>query len=126
MDPLTIGLMAGAGLLKSELIDRPREERQRKQAAITTRWSPWTGMAPGAIQEADPFAAALEGGLTGAVLSQQQQKLNAGKAKDVEEANLTGGTGQTQMSPQQFLYQQEMQKQSYMNPMQNPYMYMNR
>ena len=118
--------MAGAGLLKSELIDRPREERQRKQAAITTRWSPWTGMAPGAIQEADPFAAALEGGLTGAVLSQQQQKLNAGKAKDVEEANLTGGTGQTQMSPQQFLYQQEMQKQSYMNPMQNPYMYMNR
>lgn len=92
MDPLTIGLMAGAGLLKSELVDRPREERQRRQAAITARWSPWTGMAPGAIQEADPFGSALQGGLTGAMLSQNQQALDANKAKDVAEVSLAGGT----------------------------------
>lgn len=93
MDPLTLGLIgAGVGLAKSELIDRPKEERQRKQAAITARWSPWTGMAPGAIQEADPFGSALTTGVTGAMLGQNQQAVDANKAKDVAEINLTGGT----------------------------------
>ena len=95
MDPMTIGLLAGAGLLKSELVDRPREEEQRRQAAVIARWSPWTGMAPNAIQRADPFGAAIEGGLTGAVLSQNQQKIDNAKAKDVAEANLAGGNPQT-------------------------------
>jgi len=89
MDPVTIGVMAGLGLAKSELVDRPREQEQRRQAAITARWSPWTGMAPNAIQTADPFGSAIQGGLTGAMLSQNQQ---AGKAKDVAEVSLAGGT----------------------------------
>jgi hypothetical protein len=89
---MTIGLMAGMGLAKSELIDRPREERQRQQAANTMRYSPWTGMAPNAIQEADPLGSAMESGLTGAMLSQNQQKLDAAKAKDIAEIPLTGGT----------------------------------
>lgn len=112
MDPMTIGLMAGMGLAKSELVDRPREERQRRQAAITARWSPWTGMAPGAIQEADPFGSAMEAGLTGAMLSQNQQKLDAGKAKDLAEIPLTGGAGTT-AQPQQFPFaMMEAQNQS--------------
>jgi hypothetical protein len=130
MDPMTIGLMAGAGLLKSELVDRPREEEQRRQAAITARWSPWTGMTPNAIQTADPIGSAMQAGLTGAMLSQGQQRLDADiasqKAKDTAELSLAGGAAQPQMNPQQFLYQQQLQNQSYMNPQQNPYMYMNR
>ena len=116
MDPVTIGVMAGLGLAKSELIDRPREERQRQQAANTMRYSPWTGMAPNAVQEADPFGSAIQGGLTGAMLSQNQQKLNTektladAKLKDAAEVNLTGGAG---ASPQQFPFQMmEMQNQS--------------
>lgn len=109
---MTIGLMAGMGLAKSELVDRPREERQRRQAAITARWSPWTGMAPGAIQEADPFGSAMEAGLTGAMLSQNQQKLDAAKAKDLAEIPLTGGAGTT-AQPQQFPFaMMEAQNQS--------------
>ena len=113
---MTIGIMAGLGLAKSELVDRPREERQRRQAAITARWSPWTGMAPGGIQEADPLGSAMEAGLTGAMLSQNQQKLDAAdaaaaaKAKDAAEANLAGGAGVTsQPLPWQMM---EMQNQS--------------
>ena len=115
---MTIGVMAGLGLAKSELIDRPREERQRRQAAITARWSPWTGMAPGGIQEADPLGTAMESGLTGAMLSQNQQKLDAAdaaaaaKAKDAAEVNLAGGAGVTSQ-PQQFPFaMMEAQNQS--------------
>lgn len=71
MEPLTLALLgAGLGVAKSELFDRPREARQRKAAAATAQWSPWTGMRPGAVQEADPFNAALQGALAGAVFGQ--------------------------------------------------------
>jgi hypothetical protein len=116
MDPMTIGLMAGMGLAKSELVDRPKEREQRRQAAVVAKYSPWTGMAPGAIQTADPLGSAMESGLTGAMLSQNQQKLNTektladAKMKDAAEVNLTGGAG---ASPQQFPFQMmEMQNQS--------------
>jgi hypothetical protein len=96
MDPLTLALVgAGVGLAKSELVDRPREAEQRRRAAITARWSPWTGMAPNAIQSADPFGSAIETGLTGAVVGQNQQKIDNQKAKDMAELSLTGGTSPT-------------------------------
>lgn len=123
MDPITLAaVMGGAGLLKSELIDKPREQEQRRQAAITARWSPWTGMAPGAIQSADPFGSAIQGGLAGAMIGQNIQGAEAGKAKDVTEASLAGGTEPQSM--QQFLTQQEMQNaqnQSMMSPYQKQY-----
>lgn len=112
MDTMTIALLAGAGVAKSELVDRPREERQRKLAAETLRWSPWTGMTPGAIQEADPFGSAIQGGLAGAMLSQNQQKLDAGTAGADPELSLAGGAGTT-AQPQQFPFQMmETQNQS--------------
>lgn len=121
MDPVTIGVMAGLGLAKSELIDRPREEEQRRRAAITARWSPWTGMAPGGIQTADPLGSAMEAGLTGAMLSQNQQKLDAAKTKDLTEANLAGGSGSTsQALPWQMM---ETQNQSVDPMMQRRSMY---
>jgi hypothetical protein len=121
MDPVTIGVMAGLGLAKSELIDRPKEEEQRRRAAITARWSPWTGMAPGGIQTADPLGSAMEAGLTGAMLSQNQQKLDAAKTKDLTEANLAGGSGSTsQALPWQMM---ETQNQSVDPMMQRRSMY---
>lgn len=70
----------GAGLLKSELVDRPREDRQRKLAAETQRYSPWTGLRAGNIQEADPFGESLNMGMTGAAFGQNMDKAAADEA----------------------------------------------
>lgn len=62
--------MAAAGMLKSNLVDRPREKRDRALAAETQRYSPWTGLKANQIREADPFGAALQGGMTGMQMGQ--------------------------------------------------------
>jgi len=79
MDPMTIGIMAGLGLGKSMLVDAPREKRQRKLAAQTQLYSPWTGMTADRVQEADPFASALQGAGTGAMFSQAQESNDIAK-----------------------------------------------
>jgi hypothetical protein len=66
MAPLmAAGLMALAGLAKSELVDKPKEGRQREYAAKTLKYSPWTGLTPGAVEEADPLGTAMQWGTTG-------------------------------------------------------------
>lgn len=80
-------LMAAIVAAKSELIDRPKEQRQRKMEAAKARWSPWTGIAPDAIKEADPFGSALQGGLTGAMVGQ----MSGAQAKDLAEAQSVSG-----------------------------------
>lgn len=63
---IALAIGAGAGVLKSEFIDRPKEERQRKLAGATQRYSPWTGLKAQPIQEADPMGSAIGMGATGA------------------------------------------------------------
>lgn len=71
MDPLTLGLAgAGAGLFKSLVFDKPKEERDRKLQALTALYSPWTGQKPHQVQEADTFGNLLKYGMTGATLGQ--------------------------------------------------------
>lgn len=65
---LAIG--AGLGLLKSETVDKDREERQRRLAAETQRYSPWTGLQAGPIQESDMLGNMLQYGGTGASMQQ--------------------------------------------------------
>ena len=72
--PLIIGGgMAGLGLIKGLTLDKSKADRQRKLAAETARYSPWTGMAPSAVEEADPFGSAMQGGVSGAMLGQGVQ-----------------------------------------------------
>ena len=67
--PITgLAIAAGIGLLKSQTVDKDREKRQRKLAAETQRYSPWTGLKAGPIQEADPFGSALQYGGAGAMM----------------------------------------------------------
>lgn len=67
MDPITMMLIGSAvGLGKSALIDKPKEDSERKLAAETQRYSPWTGLKANAITKADPFGSALKYGATGA------------------------------------------------------------
>ena len=64
-------IMAGAGLLKGKLIDEPKEKADRKLAAETQRYSPWTDLAAGPIRQADPFGSAFQGGMAGLDMSQK-------------------------------------------------------
>lgn len=100
MEPLTMAaLMAGMGLAKSELIDRPREQRQRRAEAERIKWSPWTGMnyAP-QVEEARPFDAAFQGAVAGAQFGKQFGGDNAASAgqdtgsAEGGELSLTGGS----------------------------------
>jgi hypothetical protein len=93
MDPLTLGLLGGGmGLLKSELVDRPQADRQRKLAATTAALSPWTGMTPEMPQEANAFGSVMQGGLAGAQLGQSLQKPAAAPAPAAKAPEAVPGT----------------------------------
>lgn len=70
MDPVTIGLLAGAGIgaVKGGVLDRQKEERQRQRDAELARWSPWSGIGPQGIQEADMLGSTMQGAMGGAML----------------------------------------------------------
>lgn len=102
MDPITMAaIMGGLGLAKSELVDRPAANRQRKTEAEIARWSPWTGMAAQRTKDADSFGATVQGGLAGAALGQnaeQTAKMNemmkSQKALlDAQTAQIAAGNG---------------------------------
>lgn len=92
MDPLTLSLiMGGTGLLKSEIVDRPKEDRQRWLASQTQRYSPWTGLKAGEIQEADPFGSAMQGGVQGYAQGQNFKNADAGmKLQEAQASYLNG------------------------------------
>lgn len=74
MNPWALAaIMMGAGIAKSEMLDRPREQRQRKLAGITAQYSPWTGMTPDMPKETDTFGAGMQAGTTGYMLGQTAQ-----------------------------------------------------
>lgn len=77
MLPLILG-GAGLGIVKHFASDKPKEERQRRLAAETARYSPWTGMQPQQVQDADIFGNVMQGGLTGASFAQGLQGLGGG------------------------------------------------
>lgn len=78
-------ILAGGMIAKQQLVDKPREERQRKLQAITAQYSPWTGMTPQAVQESSPFEAGLQGAASGLAMGQnmdmQQAQMNALKSQ---------------------------------------------
>lgn len=68
--------IAAAGIIKSQTVDKNKENRERKLAASTQQYSPWTGLTANPIKEADPFGSALQYGATGAALKQNIQASN--------------------------------------------------
>ena len=64
-------LILAAGMMaKNQLVDKPKEEKDRKLQAITAQYSPWTGMTPQAVKNTSAVDAGLQG--AGAGLSMQQ------------------------------------------------------
>lgn len=84
MDPITLGLLigAGTGLLKSQAVDVPAAQRQAKLQAEIAKMSPWSKMQPdvgsvtAANQAANPFSSMLQFGSTGALIGQGLDQSN--------------------------------------------------
>lgn len=94
MSWVMVAVGVGTGVAKSELVDRPKEDRQRKLAAATQRYSPWTGLKAQPVQEADPFGSALQGGMAGATFAQQ----NSGKGAAAPATTVNVGNSGNDMS----------------------------
>lgn len=77
MDPMTIGALLGLG--KSFAVDIPRENADRKIQLAQIRTSPWTGLAPGKVREADTFNTALQGAMAGNIFDVGKQGNNLNK-----------------------------------------------
>lgn len=78
MDPVTIGILAGAGMgLVKGMSDKDRERKDRRVAAETAMWSPWTGMQPDKVQSADVMGSTMQGGLAGASVGQSVARNDA-------------------------------------------------
>lgn len=86
---LAIG--AGLGLAKSQLVDKPREKRQRELRAREIELSPWTGNTNfSQIKEQDAFGSALKYGATGMALNQAYANAN-GNTNTTDQAYDTVG-----------------------------------
>lgn len=57
--------LAAAGMAKSQLVDKPKEDAARTLAAKTQALSPWTGLEAQPFKKADPFGTAAQAGGAG-------------------------------------------------------------
>ena len=91
---------AGLGLAKSAFIDKPQADKQRKLAAATAAYSPWTGMTPQMPKDVDYLGPALQAGMTGAMLGQSMQS--------AENATQLGKLQQQYLENQNLLMQKQL------------------
>lgn len=95
MSWIAVGVAVGAAVLKTEAVDQPKENRQRKLAAATQRYSPWTGLEAQPIQEADLGGNILQYGMTGAMMRQNMNdnaKANELADSEIAKNNATANT----------------------------------
>ncbi len=72
MLPIIAAMLAGAALGGAKgMSDEGKEKEDRKAAAETMRWSPWTRLNAGPIKKADMAGSILQGGMTGAMMGGQ-------------------------------------------------------
>ncbi len=72
---LAVGV--GAGIAKSQLVDKPKEDADRQLASDTQRYAYLTGNKAQPVQRADVAASALSGAQTGAAMGQNFQNAQA-------------------------------------------------
>lgn len=100
MSWIAVAIGAGAGLLKSEAIDRPEADRKRHLAAETQRYSPWTGLQAQPFKEADPLGSALTFWATGASMGAGMQNAEAQKKLMAAKTNWLNAGGSPQYTAQ--------------------------
>ena len=74
-----IAAMAAAGLVKG-LGDEKKAKADRKREAEIARYSPWTGLGPSAVKEADIMGSVMQGGMGGAMMGQSMGGMGGGGA----------------------------------------------
>lgn len=79
---LPISLVGGA--VKHFAFDAPKERRQRRLAAETTRYSPWTGLKAQPVEEADFLQTMMNAGLIGGALEGQMSDMQIGSSQPLE------------------------------------------
>lgn len=116
MDPITIGLLAGGGIgLLRGIGQQGEAKRQRLQEAAIAQYSPWTGMSPQRVQNADVLGSVMQGGMTGAMVGQGIGGGSAGAAG----AGAGAGDGAA------LTQQPSVNMSMYQNPYQQKYPWMN-
>lgn len=89
--PITgLAIAAGVSLLKDKLVDQPRADRQRKLAAATQRFSPWTHLTADPVKDPNPLGDALTAGVTGAMVGQGIENSQAQNAFLDRQGDLSG------------------------------------
>lgn len=99
-----------AGLTAAKMVgDNWKEDRSRWLASQTQRYSPWTGLKAGAVDEADPIGTAMQGGTSALAMNQNMEA--AAKAGELQDAQIkylnrgAPGTGYIGMeSPQKGMF----------------------
>lgn len=98
MDPITIALIGAALGAGKGFMDQDNEDKQRKIAAVTARWSPWTGMQAQLPKGSNILGSVLQGAMAGAMMGKQfgGGGAEAGlKAPQLSASDYTGTTGQS-------------------------------
>lgn len=73
-----LAIASAIGLAKSELVDRPQENRNRALAANTQRYSPWTGMQAQPVKPTDDLGTMMQYGSTGAMMGANMKAADKG------------------------------------------------
>lgn len=94
MDPVTIGMLGLGGMSMLQNLDK--EQRDRKLAAETQRYSPWTQLRAQPIEQANPYGDLAQ---TGAgVLGYQQAQEAAALRKQLTQAQIKALGGRSPYS----------------------------
>lgn len=94
-----LAIAAALSLAKSKMIDEPQANRQRKLAAETQRYSPWTKLQAKAPQDPNAIGQLIQYGATGAAMGASLKK--GATPKDMSDvANAYGATGAANTPPQ--------------------------
>lgn len=81
-----LAIAAALALAKDQMIDKPKEARQRKLAAATQRLSPWTGLSAQPVSESNTLGTMMQYGATGAAMGSEYSKGTAPKSTETMSA----------------------------------------
>ena len=106
--------MAGAGALLGYMKnegDEKIEAEDRRLAAETMRYSPWTGMRPGQIRQANLQNAMMQGAMSGGMMGMNMNQMNQGNQLMDAQTNYYNSRAQ---APQSVAYSQGNNPWQYM------------
>lgn len=115
MEPMTIGLLAGAalGALKGEQ-DKGTEREDRLLNSEITRYSPWTRINPMPVRYADQTGSIMQGAMSGAMMGQGIGQTNA--ANQMLQQQQIGQMAQGGMSPYAAMQNPYLMNNQYSQP----------